>query len=172
MIVFLDIDGVLNSTAHLDYRESADGQQRNERILSALALHGKETIRSLIQLDESRVAILQKFAFETGCKFVISSTWRENQTPQYFENLFLLCGYAFPENSIIGCTPVLDHIKTKKRGNEIQQWLSDNSYAGKYAILDDCSPKIFLDGQPLVQTSYATGINEQNVADLKHILGL
>ncbi|MDE7380098.1 MAG: hypothetical protein K2N14_03500, partial [Clostridia bacterium] len=54
-IIFLDIDGVLNS---LKYDASRDK-------------------RKLTNIDETRLPILKSIVEKTGAKIVLSSTWRE-----------------------------------------------------------------------------------------------
>jgi hypothetical protein len=164
---FLDIDGVLNSRSHFDFRSTIEGVKRRERLLAS---HDGLTGIELIQLDESKVEILQKFAIETSCKFVISSTWREGCTPEHFEELFRLCGFEFPVGSVIGCTPILDHIEEQKRGHEINQWIIDNKYTGKYVVIDDDCPSIFLQEQPLVNTDHVVGLTDDDIIEIKELL--
>lgn len=70
---------------------------------------------------------------------------------------------------MIGCTPILDHIDTQKRGHEINQWLLDNQYTGKYVVIDDDCPSLFLDGQPLVNTNYVVGLTDDDIIKIKDI---
>jgi len=166
-IVFLDIDGVLNSIEHLNFRESLAGDERSRSIH---ATHERVIAQELDKLDEKKVALLQQFAVTSGCKFVITSTWRENSTPAHFEEIFRLAGFPFPAGSVIGLTPLLDHIPKQKRGHEIAAWLEEQKYSGAYAILDDASQKGFLDGQPLIQTDKSVGLMSEDLDRLQNIL--
>lgn len=166
-IVFLDIDGVLNSVEYINFRESLAGAERSRHIHET---HKRILARDLHKLDEKKVALLQQFAVTSGCKFVISSTWRENSTPAHFEELFKLAGFPFPTGSVIGLTPVLDHITKQKRGHEIAAWLEEHKHSGAYAILDDDGRGAFLDGQPLVQTNNAVGLMPSDLERLGHLL--
>jgi hypothetical protein len=167
MLAFLDMDGVLNSRNHFDFRGTDAGINRRKRLQEE---HEGLTAIALMMLDESKVELLQKFTIETGCKFVISSTWREGKTPEYFEKLFKLSGFEFPENSVIGCTPILDHIDNQKRGHEINSWIIDNKYTGKYVVIDDDCPSIFLEDQPLVNTDYIVGLTDDDIVKVKELL--
>jgi hypothetical protein len=167
MLAFLDMDGVLNSQNHFYFRGSKAGIQRRKRLKEQ---HEGSTAIALIMLDESKVELLQRFAIESGCKFVISSTWREGKSPEYFEELFKLSGFEFPKNSVIGCTPILDHIENQKRGHEINQWVVDNKYTGKYVVIDDDSPSLFLEEQPLINTDCVVGLTEGDILKIKEIL--
>ena len=161
------MDGVLNSRSHFDFRGTEAGKKRTKQLKDK---YSGLTAIQLIMLDEQKVSLLQKFAIETRCKFVISSTWREGCTPEHFEKLFKLCGYEFPKNSVIGCTPILDHIENQKRGHEIKQWLDDNNYAGKYVVIDDDNPSIFLKEQPLVNTDHLVGLTDADIVKIKELL--
>lgn len=163
MLAFLDVDGVLNSIDHFKFRGTKAGKLRRQLIV---AEHANSTGLELIQLDEKLVGKLQTFAIETGCKFVITSTWRESNTPKHFEELFKLCGFPFPENSVIGCTPILDNIEEQKRGHEIKQWIMDNNYQGKYVVIDDDCPTLFLDEQPLINTNNQVGLTDFDVQQI------
>lgn len=168
MIIFLDIDGVLNSRKHFTFRCSPEGQQRRDALL---AQHRSPYTMELIMLDWEAVGLLQKFAIETQCKFVICSSWRERSTPEHFEKLFLLCGYPFPKGCVIGCTVVLDQIPFQKRGHEIDDWLTANRYKGIYFILDDDDKSQFLPDQPLIQTDRNVGLTGSNLAVIRKVVG-
>ena len=167
MIAFLDIDGALNSRQHFEFRGTTAGKERTKRFK---AKHEGIIAIELIMLDESKVERLQKFTVDTGCKFVISSTWREKSTPEHFEELFKLCGFEFPKGSVIGLTPILDHIEDKKRGHEINQWIIDNKYTGKYIAIDDDCPSLFLEDQPLVNTDNLVGLTDDDIVRIKELL--
>jgi len=48
------------------------------------------------------------------------------------------------------------------RGEEVQRWIEDRGFTGRYVCLDDEDD--FLSGQPLVQTNFAEGLTAE-IAD-------
>lgn len=166
-LIFLDIDGVLNSQAHYDFRGSEEGRLRRENLISK---HRGIVDIELVMLDFDLVKKLFSFVVKNRCKLVISSTWREGHKPCDFEKLFRLCGAEVPENTVIGCTPILDHIDSQKRGCEIEQWIQDNKFSGNYVVLDDCDRCEFLSHQTLVRTKYSTGITDEDISKLETAL--
>lgn len=138
-ILFLDIDGVLNS------------REFNKRIGDCTSVSPKliEKINRVIR--------------ETECKIVVSSTWRlyHNKIELYA----FLSSYGF-NGEIIGYTPDLKG--EKGRGQEINQWLSQNPQVTAFAIVDDDSFDISSD--KLVKTSFDVGITDENANKLIEIL--
>ena len=67
-------------------------------------------------------------------RVVVSSTWRMSMSVEELQLLLLKSGFR-PEIEVIGKTPVLNDL----RGKEIQQWIDDNEFTGKFIIIDDDS---------------------------------
>lgn len=65
---------------------------------------------------------------------VVSSTWRIGMTLKELQELITNSGFN-KDIKVIDKTPVL----YRQRGEEIQQWLDDNNFTGKYIIIDDDS---------------------------------
>lgn len=116
-ILFLDIDGVLNSSA---YRTQMGMQYFSEII------------------DRRKMPLLKHIVEETGAEVVLSSTWRkfwnpgENQLDpagQYIHHIFREYGLWIHSK-----TPVLERAG---RNEEIQAWLEQYPYIDGYVILDD-----------------------------------
>jgi hypothetical protein len=134
-ILFLDIDGVMNTTDSILRHQS-------NRIFTP------ESIRCL-----------EKIVAETGCKIVISSTWREEEQWRILPEVFTRNGLAAALEQIIDRTPILPAEDGPTREDEIDCWLAESNYQGLYAILDD----IPFDGEHagrLVQTSTDDGLTE------------
>ena len=165
-ILFLDIDGVLNSIEHARFRLTRDGQSRRDVLM---ALHEKRTALDLMLLDEKLVELLAKFVIQHKLHIVITSTWRENSSPLHFQMLFGLCGHPLPTGTVIGLTPVLDHLSQNKRGHEIQSYLDNEKVSLPYVVLDD-DVGIFLEGQPVINTSINTGLTKKNLNDALKLL--
>lgn len=76
--------------------------------------------------DPKCVEIVNRIVKETGCKVVVSSSWRAEANLQ---SIFDKAGLKFKIHSI---TPFGDH-----RGCEIRDWLASETEPYVYAILDD-----------------------------------
>ena len=116
-IVFLDIDGVLNS---LNYRRRMGMQYFSEII------------------DRQKMPLLKKIVEATNAKIVLSTTWRkywnegESQLDPAGENINRIFGeYGM---SVYSKTPVLEN---SGRAAEIKAWLRRNPYVEGFVILDD-----------------------------------
>ena len=152
-IVFLDIDGVLNSyrwwsrrnTMEFPYREFDPGCLSR---LSDLIEHGDADI-------------------------VVSSSWRKPDEPEESKNelkqLFRdVCRYWAIGSSIseriVDITPKLD----TDRGTEIQHYIDAQQSAAEYVILDDQDD--FFPDQPLVRIDSTFGLSFSDVLKALEIL--
>jgi len=137
-IIFLDIDGVLNSKKWYYARTCMDKR-------SFIPTDDRVTTRDMRELDLTALGLLCKLVIDTNSKIVITSTWRMGKDPLFFRLLFNRRGIIdFPRDAFIGCTPTLhdsydDAGNHTNRGTEIQKWIDDNKFTGKYVILDDDS---------------------------------
>jgi hypothetical protein len=107
-IVFLDIDGVLNSL------ETAPGGGSG---LSAW-------------LDPRNIAVLNRVIEATAAQLVISSSWRTSTPLPELQERLRQAGCI---GEVIGVTPVL----SAARGVEILSWLQHNPEPDGYVIIDD-----------------------------------
>tara|TARA_B100002049_G_C16074740_1_gene374395 strand:- start:99 stop:755 length:657 start_codon:yes stop_codon:yes gene_type:complete len=165
-LIFLDIDGVLNSREHLEFRGTPEGRVLRKKLMDE---HKGITGIELVMLDHALVKRFFSFVVSSGCKVIISSTWREGHTPSHFETLFALCGAEFPVGTIIGLTPMLEELNENRRGHEINQWIVENNYSGKYVVLDD-GDRQFLPDQHLVKTDYSVGLTEEDIQEVRVFL--
>lgn len=107
-VIFLDIDGVLNTDK--DIRKFG-----------------------INYIDENLVAIIYKIIKETNAKIILSSTWRIKKEDKKIVNSYL----SKYNLKIHDCTPIIeDKIKFIERKEEIKLWL-DNNKVDKFAIIDD-----------------------------------
>ena len=116
-IIFLDIDGVLNSS---DYRQRM----------------GMDYFSQII--DRRKMTLLKHIVEETGAEVVLSSTWRkfwnpgENQLDpagQYIHDIFREYGLWIHSKTAV--------LERAGRNEEIQAWLARYPYVDGYVILDD-----------------------------------
>ena len=143
-VIFLDVDGVLNS-------------DRTTR----------KTKTGYLFVSSSRIKNLKKIINETGSKIVLSSTWRyERDEPKYnpdfleLKQELLRYGIKF-----YGFTPVLP---TFHRGLEINQWLSEHTEVSNFVILDD--ENIKPNESHWVKTSMSKGLGKEETEQAIKIL--
>lgn len=161
-ILFLDIDGVLNSQG---------------RVLS-------DQHQDMRDFDPVAIDLLNGIVVATGCEIVISSSWRKNRTIEKLQEIFKDVGFHCPER-IIGKTGVFfDWIKPgfhvpSIRGLEIKVWLDlnvrktptgfdNNQY--NYCILDDDSDMLLEQKDNFVKTATWHGLTEHCAKEVIKIL--
>lgn len=144
-VIFLDIDGVLNT------RRGWSNRPKGWKYGVDRELHDKV------------VKLFEDFLVENcDVKLVLSSTWR--RMPNWKQRLQKES--LIISNRIIDVTPILD----TARGEEIKDWLGRHPEVTKYAIIDDDSD--ILDEQLpfFVQTTFAIGLTKAHVKQLEEIL--
>lgn len=153
-ILFLDFDGVLNSTVFTkSVRPTQEGETADE-------FDAK-------RLDPKAIKLLNQIVKATRCVVIVSSTWRVNNNRHYLHWLLVSLGF---DGYVWGCTP---HMPESNRSEEIKvglEWLKKDGFdVNNYVILDD-SEITGHDGH-LVRTSEHTGLTEADVAKAIDILG-
>lgn len=142
-ILFLDIDGVLNSEPWLS---------RYPGRTLALPSDAAEL------LDPAAVALLEQIRGATGCRVVLSSSWRLQLPLPAIEGLLRAAGFR---GELVDRTP-----RGVSRTAEILAWLGANGAGEPHAALDD---EIDPDAEGFarvrwVVTRLATGLTEREVA--------
>jgi len=125
-VVFLDIDGVLNS---LNFVRDFDNR----------CAEAGEVLGFQHQIDHQAVLRLNRILINTRAVVVVSSSWR--RIVDLDELIRILRNYGF-EGTIVGTTPDLSHLDRADRpiwrGDEIAHWLEHSPRAVQsFVILDD-----------------------------------
>ncbi len=155
-VIFLDIDGVLNTEESWDNNE-------NEII------------------DRNNVKIFKSVIDQTGAVVVMSSGWRlwfdENMMPEdgYSQYLYdILCEFNI---KLFGKTPDFStaEIRTRKtfshvKAKEIIAWLNEHETVDKYIVLDDLDLKNEEINSHLVRTNPQFGITEDDAQRIIEML--
>jgi hypothetical protein len=137
-IIFLDIDGVLNS-----------GRFMHSNIDAFNEAYGVK------HLDPMAIARLNKIIEATDAEVVISSTWRILSSVADMRGYLKAAGFT---GVVRGATPRLG----TRRGIEIQQWLDDHALIDSMVILDDDSDMGHL--MPfLVKTDWNKGLQDEHI---------
>ncbi len=153
-VLFLDFDGVLNSTQSMHYWRR------------------KKRIRNGYFHDESNLCPIACSNLRELCyvfpdlQIVISSTWRKLHTIDEIRT-FLADNCDIKRANVIDYTPVIQTIGSV-RGDEIQKWLDSNAEklgVTKFVIVDDNSDMAHL--LPfLVQTNEDNGLMWSDVENI------
>jgi histidinol phosphatase-like enzyme len=153
-IIFLDIDGVLNSIKFMNQCYN-DGINPDDKI------------------DFKAVELLSDLVKQADAKIVISSCWRLPFLD--YNNLEGLRELLVVRNNlpdvIIGMTPeVWEPGKRKTRGNEIQKWIDDCGIdIESFVIIDDDSDMEHL-SPFLVKTKVSDGLKLEHIIKAMIIL--
>lgn len=152
-VIFLDIDGVLNST---------------RTYLAAGGWPHDLSQENHPKFDWVAIKLLQRFCKITGAKVVISSTWRSCFTWERLGEYFDLPTIGQTEDHLLGRATGGRYT----RGNEVKEWLDEHPEVTRYAILDDID-QFHQDQQPfLVKTREENGLSFQAYNSLCEIFGI
>lgn len=147
-LIFLDIDGVLNSDLWYQKNQSAQTARH-------LAAH----------LDPLAVKRLNKILLQANAKVVLSSTWRHHYTLFQLQQQLEQVGF---EGTLLDKTPDLCRTEPSfVRGNEILKWCQLNeailgcSYQtfASYAILDDKADMLYWQRKHFFQIDRYCGLS-------------
>lgn len=146
-VLFLDIDGVLNSDNFFNNR------QNNDKI--------KSLPYPLDEIDPKCVERLNNIIDKTKANIVISSDWR------FQEELPIILSQAGLKYPIYDTTPYL----FGNRGKEIEKWMKDKNISN-YVIIDDNDINWFSKEQHkhFVHTKYEFGLTDKDMYKAIHIL--
>jgi hypothetical protein len=142
-VLFLDIDGVLNST----------------RTCVAFGGYPME-LEHIGAFDQVAIRLLQRFCDSSGVQIVLSSAWRLYNTPDEVGSALGL--------PIIDRTP---YNNGRARGTEIQDWLDAHPEVEAYAIVDDDSDMMTKQLPYFVKTNGHEGMTWECFSKLCEILG-
>lgn len=132
-VIFLDIDGVLNSAAYDRIRSRDEGN-----------------------IDISRMPLLKKIILETNAAIVLSSSWRKHWEPDPEQCDQIGCELNRTFNlfdlKIRDKTPVLGN-----RSAEISAWLNEHPDVTNYVVIDDAFGGWDVHESHLVKTNFRIG---------------
>jgi hypothetical protein len=142
-VLFLDIDGVLNTTDTM------------------LANKGK------LRFAPAPVAAMAKILSSTDCHIVITSTRRRSGL-EAIKQAFRDNGLHDAADRIIDATPILSESDTDDfRAEEICSWIRENGFLGRCAILDDAP----IEGFPAITTSHELGLTARDAERAIRLFG-
>lgn len=118
-IVFLDFDGVLNTAHYIHVMESRKLQCNDE--------YGS-------LFDPASVSYLGRIIDKTDAKIVVTSSWKNLMS--YSDILSMWHKRSLP-GEVIDVCPIPEG--RRKRGDEVDAWISECKESCQYVILDDMS---------------------------------
>ncbi len=160
-VLFLDIDGVLNSIEWCKAGNGFGGPPRRK---------GKST-KERLRWCPDMVKRLRRVIETTGASIVISSSWRGYGAGAVRKWRAMFNVYGWRNAPVIGETP--DVCQTHggiyiamKRGHEVDAWIKAHPHVvEQYVCIDDDAD--FLPHQPLVRTDMQFGLTD---ADAEHCI--
>lgn len=143
-IIFLDIDGVLNSDKYFDSISNKECMNLVDRLM--------------LDIDVSKVKILLEIINKTNAKIVITSSWRRMKLYPYIKERLISMGLP-----VVGETPFIEG----RRGEEIKSYLLENRVSN-YCIIDD---EVFKDYKELEDYLIVTDFYEDGLT-IDHAKGV
>ena len=143
-IIFLDIDGVLNSDKYFDSIDNKECMNLVDRLM--------------LDIDMSKVKILLEVINKTNAKVVITSSWRRMKLYPYIKERLISMGLP-----VVGETPIIEG----RRGEEIKSYLLENRVSN-YCIIDD---EVFKDYKELEDYLVVTDFYEDGLT-IDHAKGV
>lgn len=139
-VLFLDIDGVINSHEWCELNPFCLGWEGWKR-----------------QIDPALLSLLNQIVEATGASVVLSSTWRFSWTAESITELFRECGGTFPVDDVTPPT-------IRGRADAIYAWLDGKEV--EWLALDD-NPELTELGARWIEIP--DGLTEEHVENLIHI---
>ena len=147
-VIFLDFDGVLNSSKYLLNSEAYS-----------------------VAIDPSRMVLLKQIVDAANAKIVLSTSWREHWSKDlmHCDSTGVLINSIFSEYGlqVYDKTPELH----ERRETEIKSWLDIHPEVKNFVVLDDSLLSAdYLNGHFIKTSNYFDGLDETDVQKAIDIL--
>ena len=172
-VLFLDIDGVLNSENWFAYRIYCVKNNMVNILMNFVDTDDRNIKHKLTMLDDRAIANLNRIIEETGCKVVLSSSWRSSIESEniFTQNLLKLKGFKYEFYDV---TPRLWFSDFSiRRGEEIKFWLdkeSEKHEIESFVILDDDSDMLPEQMNNFIHVDGQVGLTDRDVLAAIEIL--
>ena len=172
-VLFLDIDGVLNSENWFAYRIYCVKNNMVNILMNFVDTDDRNIKHKLTMLDDRAIANLNRIVEETGCKVVLSSSWRSSIESEniFTQNLLKLKGFKYEFYDV---TPRLWFSDFSiRRGEEIKFWLdkeSEKHEIESFVILDDDSDMLPEQMNNFIHVDGQVGLTDRDVLTAIEIL--
>lgn len=152
-IIFLDVDGVLNSQLHYESKQYTNYLNFGDKT--------SDIEYNKSQISEEKILMLNGLCEEINAIVVISASMRNQYSVEELQEIFNYCGATFTIIDKTGFTGF-------ERGTEISQWLKKNITLekhgcyyfdfNKYVIIDDDSDMLLTQQYNFFQTDTYIGL--------------
>ena len=165
-VLFLDIDGVLNSENWFAYRIYCVKNNMVNILMNFVDTDDRNIKHKLTMLDDRAIANLNRIVEETDCKVVLSSSWRSSIESEniFTQNLLKLKGFKYEFYDV---TPRLWFSDFSiRRGEEIKFWLdkeSEKHEIESFVILDDDSDMLPEQMNNFIHVDGQVGLTDRDV---------
>ena len=172
-VLFLDIDGVLNSENWFAYRIYCVKNNMVNILMNFVDTDDRNIKHKLTMLDDRAIANLNRIIEETECKVVLSSSWRSSIESEniFTQNLLKLKGFKYEFYDV---TPRLWFSDFSiRRGEEIKFWLdkeSEKHEIESFVILDDDSDMLPEQMNNFIHVDGQVGLTDRDVLTAIEIL--
>ena len=172
-VLFLDIDGVLNSENWFAYRIYCVKNNMVNILMNFVDTDDRNIKHKLTMLDDRAIANLNRIIEETGCKVVLSSSWRSSIESEniFTQNVLKLKGFKYEFYDV---TPRLWFSDFSiRRGEEINFWLdkeSEKHEIESFVILDDDSDMLPEQMNNFIHVDGQVGLTDRDVLTAIEIL--
>lgn len=150
-VIFLDIDGVLNSGEWDVYVQSF--------------IYGAR-FNSCYLLSQEMILRLQNVVFQTNAEIVLTSSWRTNERAMDALRRQLSLYHLSIKDTTV-------NYAYGNRADEVKLWIESHSNVTSYVIIDDYDDGFTQDevlSTHFVQTAYAYGLTHEKAAEMIEIL--
>jgi len=165
-VVFLDFDGVLNSTqSHAFWSSKRDREKWENELYD----QWKGTLYEYLALEFCPIAmsnVEELVRRVPDIKVVISSSWRNGKDVEALKKI--LAPAKALSNAVIDTTP---RFHGQVRGAEIQDWLDNHPEVTHYVIIDDDRDMLETQKKNFVNTSSMHGFQYGDMLWALRILG-
>jgi hypothetical protein len=165
-ILFLDVDGVLNSETWFRSTRCVSACSRAE----TFAQCSEDEAYALNQLDPDAVKRLSKICDATACKIVLSSMWRLHTPLPQMTKLLHMRGLR-KQYGILDYTPDMTSwspraqiLSRASRGDEVAAWLANHGKVDAFIAIDDDEDFGRLKSH-LVLTRFLDGLTEDKMTE-------
>ena len=172
-VFFLDIYCVLNSENLFAYRIYCVKNNMVNILMNFVDTDDRNIKHKLTMLDDRAIANLNRIIEETGCKVVLSSSWRSSIESEniFTQNLLKLKGFKYEFYDV---TPRLWFSDFSiRRGEEITFWLDkelEKHEIESFVILDDDSDMLPEQMNNFIHVDGQVGLTDRDVLTAIEIL--